>query len=326
MPLRILEVVFPKAHAAEALTTLDKHTVVDRWQVPALEGRMGLRILVDQEAAEAIMDDLEDHLGKRKKFRVVVVEVEATLPRDPEAEKASDPHWRPRISREELYDDLRRGVNLDVVFIALAILSAVVAALGLIQDRVAVIIGAMVIAPLLGPNMALSLATTLADPALAKRALKTGIIGIGLSFTVAWGLGAVLNVDPSGSQIAGRTSVDFLDLGIAFAAGIAGALAVTTGLPAGVVGVMVAVALLPALVVSGLLFGSGDWSGGARAIVLLGMNLIAINLAGVATFLAQGIRPHRWWEAKRARKATVWAIATWGTLLVVLGIAVWWLQ
>lgn len=287
---------------------------------------MGLRVLVDQDEAEAVMDDLEGHLGKSKDFRVVVVEVEATLPRDPEAEKASDPHWRPRISREELYDDLRRGVNLDVVFIALAVLSAVVATLGLIRDSVAVVIGAMVIAPLLGPNMALSLATTLADPALAKRALKTGISGIGLSFAVAWGLGALLDVDPSGSQIAARTDVDFFDLGIAFAAGMAGALAVTTGLPAGVLGVMVAVALLPPLMVAGLLFGSGDWSEGTRAIALLGMNLIAINLAGVGTFLAQGIRPHRWWEAKRARMATIWAIATWSALLVALSVSIWWLR
>lgn len=327
MALRILEAVFPESGAEQALAALEDHALVDRWTVPAEEGRTALRLVLDQGAVEGVMDTLNGLLGDEEGFRLVVLPVEATLPHAPEnGDDGEELDWRPRISREELYDDVRQGATIDAVFLAMAALSALVAALGLLRNSAAVVIGAMVIAPLLRPNMALSLATTLADTDLAKRASKAAVAGIGLSFLVALATGWALPVDPTITQISSRSTVNFLDLGIALAAGASGALAMTSGLSAGIVGVMVAVALLPPLVVSGLLLGSGDLAGGGVAMVLLGMNLIAINLAGVATFLAQGIRPQQWWDAKRARKATLQAMVAWTVLLACLAVAVWWLR
>ncbi|MGC1951284.1 MAG: DUF389 domain-containing protein, partial [Gammaproteobacteria bacterium] len=103
------------------------------------------------------------------------------------------------------------------------------------------------------------------------------------------------------------------------ASGCAGALAFTTGVSATLIGVMVAVALLPPLVTFGLLLGGGHSALAMGALSLFLMNLICVNLAGVMTFLVQGIRPAIWWEKDRAVKATRLAILLWVALLAALG-------
>ncbi|WP_316967012.1 DUF389 domain-containing protein [Candidatus Methanocrinis natronophilus] len=132
----------------------------------------------------------------------------------------------------------------------------------------------------------------------------------------SYDLGSFLQVDPGGSEIASRTVVGLGD--VALASGSAGALAFTTGVSATLIGVMVAVALLPPLVAFGLLMGSGNESLAWGAMLLFVANFIAINLSGVATFLAQGIRPQRWSQAKRAKRASIAAMVLWILMLAHL--------
>ncbi len=108
------------------------------------------------------------------------------------------------------------------------------------------------------------------------------------------------------------------DVLLALAAGSAAALSFTTGVLSALIGVMVAVALLPPLVTLGMLVGVGRWDMALGALLLLLTNLICINLAGVVTFLARGIRPLTWWEERKAKKATRQAIAIWTFLLILL--------
>jgi uncharacterized hydrophobic protein (TIGR00341 family) len=183
---------------------------------------------------------------------------------------------------------------------------------------VAVIIGAMVIAPLLGPNVGLALATTLGDTSLLRRALAANIVGIGLALVISIGLGAAFAVDPASAEIANRSSAEMSDVALALASGAAGALAMTTAVPTALVGVMVAAALLPPTVVVGLMAGSGSWGNVTGPLLLLVTNVICVNLAGVITFLAQGVRPLTWWEANRARQATRRALVIWVVLLAAL--------
>ncbi|MFN2429125.1 MAG: DUF389 domain-containing protein, partial [Cryomorphaceae bacterium] len=85
------------------------------------------------------------------------------------------------------------------------------------------------------------------------------------------------------------------------------------------IGVMVAVALLPPLAAVGLLAGSENYAMALGALLLFITNIICINLAGTGTFLALGVEPRRWWEAKKANEATWRAIAAWVVMLLVLG-------
>ena len=117
---------------------------------------------------------------------------------------------------------------------------------------------------------------------------------------------------------AGAIVVGLGEVALALASGSAGALAFTTGLSATLIGVMVAVALLPPLVAFGLLMGSGHESLAWGAMLLFIANFISVNLSGVATFLAQGIRPQKRADAKRAKRASILAMALWILMLALL--------
>ena len=92
----------------------------------------------------------------------------------------------------------------------------------------------------------------------------------------------------------------------------------TSGVPAGLVGVMVAVALMPPLIVAGLFTGQGEMAEAGQALLLVTTNVVCVNLTAVSTFVLQGIRPKRWWEAERAKKATHIALYLWGSALALL--------
>lgn len=336
MPLRLIEISVPdEADHTELEELLDNASgTVDRWRESPTEGRVRYRLLADAERTEPLLDELQKRFSGEDGFRVILLAVEASMPRpdeeDPEeedAEPAEEPREKEgpgRIAREELYADLNDSARLGPVYLVLIALSSIVCAFGLVTEDVAVVIGAMVIAPLLGPLVATALATTLADRALALRSLQAGAAGIGLAFLLAVGLGTVIPVDPALPGIASRTTAGLSDVGLALASGSAGTLAFTSALPSAVIGVMVAVALVPPLVASGLLFGAGLAGPATGALLLTLVNLICVNLAGVVTFLAQGIRPNRWWEAERAKRSTRVAVAIWTLLLLALVAAILW--
>ena len=122
------------------------------------------------------------------------------------------------------------------------------------------------------------------------------------------------------------TRVGLGSFAVALASGCAGALAFTTGVSAILIGVMVAVSLLPPLVTFGVLLGGGFLTLAIEALSLFVMNLICINLAGIITFLVQGIQPTTWWEKTRAAKATKTAIWLWVILLAALSGVIFLLQ
>lgn len=119
-------------------------------------------MLVDDDSRQPVLDTLQGMLGSIDNARIVVMPVEAVLPRPAQDEKSNnDKQSASKTTREELYNLIEKGARLDFNFLILTFLSTIVAAIGLLENNVAVIVGAMVIAPLLGPNIALALATTL---------------------------------------------------------------------------------------------------------------------------------------------------------------------
>jgi len=154
--------------------------------------------------------------------------------------------------------------------------------------------------PLLGPNMGMTLAVTLGDSALAKRAFKTTLAGIAVALTIALVLGWFAEVEITNPEIASRLHVSYADFVLALASGAVGALSFTSGAPWSLIGVMVAVALLPPLMVFGLLVGSSHFQASLGALLLLMSNVVCVNISGVAMFLFQGVRPNRWWGAEKA--------------------------
>ncbi len=300
-----------------------KLPILGVWKERFSTSQILIKMLIRAEGSQDLLDMLVERFGQDDCFRINILPVEASLPDIPEKEKEAtweEPEKKKpeRISREELYQDLHEAAKATNIYLVMIMLSSVVAAIGILNNNVAVIIGAMVMAPMLGPNVALSLATTLGDLPLAKSALRTNLIGILIALALSVFMGSVSTVDPTRSEIATRTQVGLMDIVLALTSGAAGALSFTTAAPAVLIGVAVAVALLPPLVVCGLLLGSGNETLALGALLLFLVNVICVNLAGVATFLAQGIGPRNWRETKVAKRATFAAIAIWIVLLLVL--------
>jgi uncharacterized membrane protein len=146
---------------------------------------------------------------------------------------------------------------------------------------------------------------------------------VGLALAGALGFGALLTVDPTTGELAARTVIGTVDIALAGAAGAAGALAITRGGATGLVGVMVAVALVPPLVATGLFLGAGYAAEAMAAGLLTDTNVVSLNLAAVCTFLVLGVWPRHWRDVEQARASTRIALALWGGAALVLAAIIW---
>jgi uncharacterized hydrophobic protein (TIGR00341 family) len=328
MALRLAHIYLPKDSSGFLDDLKEKFNIIEHYEIEE-KNMKEIKLLLDAEMTEPVLDFIENHYGLQEGFRVIVTPVEAVIPRlkveqkpEIDEENQKTEAEAKRIYREELYEDIKSVSSGGRTFILMLILSAFVAAIGLLRANVAIIIGAMVIAPLLGPNMGMALAAALGDSALAKRSLKTNFAGIAIAVTIAIALGWFATVEVTNPEIASRLQVSYADFVLALASGAAGALSFTSGVSGSLIGVMVAVALLPPLMVFGLLVGDGQFQASLNALLLLMTNVVCVNISGVAMFLYQGVRPHSWWEAKKAKKQTRIAIAVWMVLLAMLTILI----
>jgi uncharacterized hydrophobic protein (TIGR00271 family) len=211
-----------------------------------------------------------------------------------------EPWDRPLIFRDAADAAIDNGLPYWLVLA----LSGAIATLGLALDSSAVVIGAMLVAPLLGPIMGLSLALAVGDSRLALQCFA--VLGGSLIVVVATaaGLTALLPFHTLTLEISSRIRPTTLDLGVAVCSGLVGALVtVARGrrLSAAIPGVAVAVALIPPLAVAGFGMAAG-WQTEViwGALLLLGANLAGIVLSGVLVFLLIGM--HRGDVVEEARR------------------------
>jgi len=328
MAERLIEVFSGSDPEKDLKEMLEEKQMIGYWTVKTTEELWQTKILALAENSEKILDSLEQRFTQDESFRAILFQVEASLPRAQEEEKeeknqATEEEKKPkkgifkRISREELYHDISEMISNDAVDIAMIVLSAIVATIGLVRNSPAIIIGAMVIAPMLGPNVAQSFATTLGDFGLLAKSVRTNLIRIGLGFAFALVFGLLFRLDYTTHEITSRTVANLGDIVLAFASGTAAALSITSGVSTSLIGVMVAVSLMPPLAAAGMLLGSGNIEGFSGAILLFFVNIVCINLASIITFRLQGIEPRSWWEANKAGKAVRVTIIGW---VVVLGL------
>ena len=339
MPYRRIDLILSAGNDADIAETLDRRNLLDVVEYhDERNGRRHISLLTSEDKAEPIVDRLQQALGDDDAFRVMVVKLSALVP-NPEDDRdggenptgeddGSDEEKRSvnRVSRDELLNDLDAGMRITPRYLMLVLLSSVIAAVGLIRDNPALVIGAMMIAPLLLPNMSLALGTTLGSRRLIGRSVWCNAAGVVLCIAFAAAVGASVEIDPGVKELKLRSEATYSDVAVALAAGAAGCLAITSGASANLTGVMVAVALLPPMVAFGLLLGRGDWALAGGAGLLLAVNLACINLAAVATFLLQGVRPGTWYDADRAKRASYASLVAW--FLAVSGTValIWWTQ
>ena len=319
--MKLIEVNADVGHIDTVRVIAEKNEAADfRLGYKGDDGRQIMRILIPDGRAQAVLDALQRSLGKDPDARIVVIGVEVALPRPPEKEGAKEA--AATAIREAMYDEIEKSARLDSNFLILVVLSTIVAAIGLLEDNVAVVVGAMVIAPLLGPNLALGLGTALGDTPLMLKAARTNGIGIGLAFLLSLAIGLVGPVDLNSHELMARTAVGMDSVALALASGAAAVLSITTGLSSVLVGVMVAVALLPPTATLGLMLGAGQLQEALGAGMLLAVNIVCVNLAAKVVFLFKGIHPRTWWERKKAQRAMILYILIWIASLLLLVAAI----
>ena len=317
--MKIVEVVADDSYIDSIKNIVKKNDVPDFWVVSSEnEGRKVVRILVKPEQRQTILDALQGILSTSLSARVVVIPIEATLPREEEPEKKTKIISAAETTREELYNSIGKNAHLNRTYLLLIFLSTVVVAIGLLKDNVAVVIGAMVIAPLLGPNLAMALGTALGDTDLMWKAFKTGLAGMSLALVLSILIGIFWPLNVESRELLARTYVGLDSAVLAMASGAAAVISLTSGIPSILVGVMVAVALLPPAATMGLMLGAGQTDLAYGAAFLLAVNIVAINLSAKLAFLIQGIKPRTWLEKKKAKQSMLSYIIIWVLTLAAL--------
>jgi uncharacterized hydrophobic protein (TIGR00271 family) len=190
-------------------------------------------------------------------------------------------------------DDLRARAHSDaamsVNYIVLVVASCLIATLGLLENSVAVIIGAMIIAPLIGPIQAFAYAGLDGDAVLLRKSLSAAAIGALLAIGISWAIGIIVAFPSYGSEVTARTRPNVLDLAIAIAAGgVAGYARIRPSVANTVAGTAIAVALMPPLCVVGLLLGARSWNEAFGAVLLFGTNFLGIALACMIVYVISG--------------------------------------
>ncbi len=225
----------------------------------------------------------------------------------------------PQLKRQEriaLFDRLQSGSHVSIDFIALIGLSTIIAAFGLINNAGAVIIGAMLVAPLMTPMIGTGLGLVQGNVTLVREAIRAIVLGFLLSLTLGVCCGFLGALKFGGTpQLTGemlaRCQFNIFDLLVALFSGIAAAYALARpGLLEALPGVAIAAALVPPIATVGIALAWGHLSQALQAASLFGINLLAITLASTLTLYMFGIRA-------RHKQPKLWAKRLTVTLMVV---------
>ncbi|MCJ8145675.1 DUF389 domain-containing protein [Acinetobacter sp. A3.8] len=193
------------------------------------------------------------------------------------------------------HKQVRLNIQADALptktFFIMNALAAVIAAYGLLADSAAVVIGAMLVAMMLGPISGVALSFIDSRWILFRTAMSTLLMGVAMIFAIGVVIGFIHHDMPMTSEILSRTQPTMIDLMIALAGGAAGAFAsVSPRLSVAVVGVAVATALVPPLVASGILFAHFQWANSGNAFLLAVTNMVAIQISSSLVLWIAGFR------------------------------------
>lgn len=317
MDLCLIKVFLPLSEESNIEQLLSSYAWLETKSIFPSSQQLVVELTLEKKRVPTVIGDLQQKFNLEDR-QLLILPVETPGSEIAPSSEPPEPNREEQNYRQEVYTQMSEDIHLDITEISLVILATTIAAIGLIQNSQVVIIGAMVIAPLLKPNMALAVATTFGDLSLAIRTIRVGSTEILISLLLSIVLGIFVPVDLEMNEIAMRTSVHLADVVLAFASGVAGAISLTVGEQKAVVGVMVSVALLPPLVVLGMLIGSGLWSSAIETAVLVSTNIVCLNLAAIATFWLRDVKPQKWWQKFQASKITGLATIFWLIVLALL--------
>lgn len=218
---------------------------------------------------------------------------------------------------QQMRSSLLEESTLELNYIVLILGSCLIATLGLLSNSAAVIIGAMIIAPLMSPIRGLAFGALEGDILLFRKAAISLGLGTVLAIFLALLVGLLVGFPEFGSEVIARSRPTLLDLGIAVAAGgISGFAKVQPKVAETLAGTAIAVALMPPICVIGLGLSQANFALSSGATLLYLTNLLGITLACMLTFLMAGYTP-----LHRARRALLWTTILTTIITIPLGVS-----
>ena len=223
----------------------------------------------------------------------------------------------PQLERDDriaLVEHVQSSSQWDFDFIALVCLSTLIASFGLLQSSAAVVIGAMLLAPLMSPLVGTGLALVQGNAALLRSSVRSVLFGFLIAFGIAALAGLLVPGRVATTEMLSRGSPNVLDLWVAFISGVAAAYATARpNLSAALPGVAIAAALVPPIATSGIALAIGRPLLSAGAALLFFTNIVAIVLGAAASLFAVGLRGGHAHSRDRP-----WVRNAFGTLVVLV--------
>ncbi len=305
-----LRIVAPRAEADEALRVLEEtesviNVVTLREAARKPDGDV---ILCDvaREDASVVLSDLR-RIGIHHCGSISVQEIDTQISDAADAaERAAPGAPSDAVVWEEVVSRTSEDATLSAAFLVFLVLATLIASVGIYLDSPILIVGAMVVGPEFGPIAGFCVALVQRRPAIAVRSLAALAIGFPLAITltvlVAWVFRAT-GITPDAFSAADHglsrsiANPDFLAFFVAFCAGIAGMLSLTTAKSGALIGVLISVTTIPAAANIAVAFAYGDWSSWRGSQAQLALNIGGILLAGVGTLAIQ----RRLYARRRAR-------------------------
>lgn len=192
--------------------------------------------------------------------------------------------------RDNIFQQISIDSQPDAYYYIMVVLSCSVATYGLLSNSTAVIIGAMLIAPLMNPILGGALALITGSNKLLKVTMKAEFIGAGIAIVLSTLLTLLLPVSELTPEILARTEPTLIDLIIALASGAAGTYAICYRQGATLPGVAIATALMPPLCVVGISLAKQEFQLAAGALLLFLANMVAIIVIGILIFKIAGFK------------------------------------
>lgn len=324
MQLRLLHVLCSNEEAAASVRECiqDSDAVVEKWEQENTDS-YSLFFMVNEQDQE-LFDALQERAEEKDTIRLTIMPIEASFPKSHEDDKKEDEKNKVSffdiISREEMNEAVTQQSRFNGSYFTLIILSAIVATIALVEGNIAILIGAMVLTPLLGPNLALAFSTATADSKLLKRALSSGLGGLAITFLVALVVGTLIGLPADRTMTSMLVEYGFESIPIAACAGVAATILLLQGTLSSLIGVMVAVAFLPPTAMTGLAISTGDYFQAMEAAMLLAINISAFNLAAQAVLLLAGTRPHRKDENSHFKRSMALYLSGWALAIALLSV------
>jgi uncharacterized hydrophobic protein (TIGR00271 family) len=295
-----LRIVVPSHNAEHVVDLLrETHSVINLIYLErAAHKPEGDVILCDvaREDASVIISDLRE-LGVHEEGSIAMEAIDSSISVAADrAEKAAKGAPADAVVWEEVEARTSEDIALSASFLGFMVLAMLIAACGIFLDQTVLIIGAMVVGPEFGPIAGLCVAAVQLRGKLAKRsgaALAIGFpVGIAVTYLVSLALrqsGLVPDdfVTEGHPFTAFISSPDFFSFFVAYLAGTAGMLSLTSAKSGALIGVLISVTTIPAAANIGVAAAYRDWSEMGGAAAQLSLNLTAIMLAGVGTLYIQ---------------------------------------